>query len=332
MLVVSSIYISSIDNRQLLRCLAALIAVSLPGSLLFAAPQTNDEPAAKSSDRPATTVLVLVDGRPITEGDLGFMMLTHRVPEELRSSRRKHFVEQLIDRRLIRSFLARRKTTASEIELDRQVQRIRELIRKGGDDPKEILARLGYTEKTLREELALPLAWKRHIADIVTQKRLETYFTEHRQELNGTRLRASHIFIKVPTDKETDELKAAEQKLQGIRADIVGGKVTFAEAAKKHSQAPSSEQGGDVGFFPYRGRMPIAFTRVAFALEVGEVSRPFRTPFGVHLVTVTERKPGDLSLEDARPLIWNRISQELWAETVAAERTKAKIEWKARIE
>ena len=42
---------------------------------------------------------------------------------------------------------------------------------------------------------------------------------------------------------------------------------------------------------------------------------------------VTEHKPGDLSLEDVRPLIVNRISQELWSKTVEAERAKTKIKW-----
>ena len=85
--------------------------------------------------------------------------------------------------------------------------------------------------------------------------------------------------------------------------------------------------GGDVGFFSFRGKMPVAFTSVAFALKVGEVSEPFVTQFGTHLVTVTERKPGTLSLEDVRPQVLTQISGKMWNETVAQERGKVKIEW-----
>ena len=74
--------------------------------------------------------------------------------------------------------------------------------------------------------------------------------------------------------------------------------------------------------------MPAAFADAAFELKDGEISSPFRTQFGVHLVTVTGRKPGDLSLEDARDRVLARLSDELWRETVAAERKQAAIEWK----
>jgi parvulin-like peptidyl-prolyl isomerase len=74
--------------------------------------------------------------------------------------------------------------------------------------------------------------------------------------------------------------------------------------------------------------MPEEFSRAAFGLKVGEISRPFRTPFGVHLCLVTERRPGDLSLEDVREEVLKRLSQELWDQTVVELRKAAKIEWK----
>ncbi|MGH7948605.1 MAG: peptidylprolyl isomerase, partial [Candidatus Binataceae bacterium] len=95
------------------------------------------------------------------------------------------------------------------------------------------------------------------------------------------------------------------------------------------SESPTREKGGDLGFFPYRGKMPTAFTQVVFKLKLGEVSEPFITPFGAHLAKVIEVKAGEaaLSLEDARPAVLSRMSNELWNETVAAERAKANIPW-----
>jgi peptidyl-prolyl cis-trans isomerase C len=65
---------------------------------------------------------------------------------------------------------------------------------------------------------------------------------------------------------------------------------------------------------------------VAFALKTGDVSQPIESPFGVHLITVTDRKPGDLSLEDVRGKVLDVLSKELWDKTVAELRTQAKIE------
>ena len=61
-------------------------------------------------------------------------------------------------------------------------------------------------------------------------------------------------------------------------------------------------------------------------MKDNEISDPVRTPFGLHLITVIERKPGEVSLEDVRAVVFNELSQELWRETVKAQKEKAKIE------
>ena len=69
------------------------------------------------------------------------------------------------------------------------------------------------------------------------------------------------------------------------------------------------------------------FSQAAFPLKTGEVSEPFRTRYGYHLLTVTERRPGQLSLEDVRALIYNKLAQQAWNELVAEQRKQAEIEW-----
>ena len=59
--------------------------------------------------------------------------------------------------------------------------------------------------------------------------------------------------------------------------------VSFEELAQKYSSCPSRASGGDLGEFG-KGRMVEAFEDAAFSLNVGEVSKPIRTPFGYHLI------------------------------------------------
>jgi parvulin-like peptidyl-prolyl isomerase len=63
----------------------------------------------------------------------------------------------------------------------------------------------------------------------------------------------------------------------------------FAEVAREASEGPSSEEGGDLGFFP-RGRMVKPFEDVAFSLEPGATSEVVRTSHGLHLIRVEEKK------------------------------------------
>ncbi|NOX53691.1 MAG: hypothetical protein GXP27_04500 [Planctomycetes bacterium] len=281
--------------------------------------------APPTPSRDSQHVLVTVDGQPITEGDLSLMMLSRRIPPEQQAQVRQAFLEQLIDRRLLQRFLAKRKVRPSKLLLDAQVQTILDMIRRKGDDPEAVLNRLGYTVETLRQELALPLAWKTYVQLAVTPDRLRQYWRQHRHEFDGTEVRAAHILLKAKTDAEAGE---AEERLRRIRQDIVDGTISFADAARRYSQAPSRDQGGDLGYFPYRGKMPIELSRVAFALKVGEVSEPFRSAFGVHLLTVTDRRPGQLSLEDAREQVLEQIGEQMRRELLQRLRAKARIEWK----
>ncbi len=90
------------------------------------------------------------------------------------------------------------------------------------------------------------------------------------------KIRASHILVE--TEDEANDLY--EQIKNG--AD-------FAELAMEHSLCPSKRDGGDLRFFG-KGMMVKPFEDAAFALEVGEVSKPVKTQFGWHIIKVTDKK------------------------------------------
>ena len=98
---------------------------------------------------------------------------------------------------------------------------------------------------------------------------------------------ASHILIpfqgaqNAPADAmDREEARAV---LETISDSISSGLITFEDAAVDHSSCPSSERGGMLGAFP-RGAMVPEFEEVAFAIEPGEVSQVFETPYGFHIV------------------------------------------------
>ncbi|WP_461480968.1 peptidylprolyl isomerase [Porticoccus sp.] len=106
---------------------------------------------------------------------------------------------------------------------------------------------------------------------------------------------ARHILIKPNEIRTEEETKAM---LEGIRADILNG-ADFTELARENSEdIASSMAGGDVGW-SLPGQFVPEFETVMHKLELNEVSEPFRSQFGWHILQVTERRQQDFS-EDIR--------------------------------
>lgn len=275
----------------------------------------------------AGRVIVDVNGTTITAGDVAFAMSTRQVASEDRAEREPKLIEELIDRQLVRGFLAKRKFIAPADELAFQIQQAEDVIKKHEKDPATFLSKLGYTPERLKSELGLPLAWQAYVRHTITLPQTKEYFEQHRAELDGTQLRARQIFLKRSSKPDESDLVAKTKRLKELRSQIVAGKIRFEDAAKAHSESPTKEQGGDVGTFGFRGKLPSPVTRAAFDLKVNEISEPVVSAFGVHLIQVTERTPGELSLEDVRPQIMERLSDQLWADTVSRERKVASIQF-----
>ncbi len=306
--------------RGSLKWVLAIAGLALPALL-----------AAQDGQPGADRVLVVVNGEQIRESELQRCLQSRRIPEDKRDGPvRQEFLGQLIDTHVMKKYLASRDALPSKAEVDAAVEKVRLLAAKGGRDPSEALEQTGYTDESLRDEVMLPLAWSKHIRRVMTEKQVKDFFTLHHREFDGTKVKASHIFLKVATDRETPKLRLAEDRLRDIRARLAGQQITFAEAAQQYSEGPSAAKGGDLGEFTWTGKMPVSFCKVAFSLPVNQVSEIIRSPFGVHLCMVTERTPGKASLEDVRQEVVTQLAQELWKTTAAEQRTKAKLEWKSQ--
>jgi len=86
---------------------------------------------------------------------------------------------------------------------------------------------------------------------------------------------ARHILVK------------SQEECESIKKEIEEG-TDFAEMAKKHSECPSGQKGGDLGEFS-PGQMVKEFNDVVFNEEVGKVHGPVQTQFGYHLIEITSR-------------------------------------------
>nr|WP_242533130.1 peptidylprolyl isomerase [Niveibacterium umoris] len=139
------------------------------------------------------------------------------------------------------------------------------------------------------------------------------------------RTHVRHILIKT-SDKVSDA--EARQRLEQLRDRLVQGG-NFAELAKRYSNDGSAPKGGDLGWINPGDTVP-EFERAMNALPIDEISQPVQSPFGWHLIQVTERKTEDVSGErrrnQARAALRERKSDEAFDDFVRQLRDRAFVE------
>jgi parvulin-like peptidyl-prolyl isomerase len=144
-----------------------------------------------------------------------------------------------------------------------------------------------------------------------TEEELRKFYNDNPDKFNAPeRIRASHILLLVNA-KNTPEQKAEiKKKLEGIRGEIEKKTITFAEAAKKYSEdLTTAPKGGDLNFFA-RGQMVKIFEDVAFALNIGAISPIIETPYGYHIIQVTEiKQAGKETFEASKSAIQTYLDQ-----------------------
>ena len=121
----------------------------------------------------------------------------------------------------------------------------------------------------------------------VTPQDVERFYNQNIEQYSTPeQVRARHILLKTEGKDEAAVRAAAERVLAEVRAPGAD----FAALATKYSEDEASKaRGGDLDFFS-RGRMVPEFEQVAFALEPGAISDLVKTPFGFHVIQVTEKR------------------------------------------
>jgi peptidyl-prolyl cis-trans isomerase D len=145
----------------------------------------------------------------------------------------------------------------------------------------------------------------------LTDKEIEDYYNANRLSKFTTPKQAKVRYIMVRLDPAADDKQkeAARARANRILAEARGGK-NFAELARKESEDPSAEKGGEIGWLN-QGQVPEALDKQIFALAKGEISEPIETPLGFHIVKVEDvKEEKTLSLAEAKPVITRELKLE----------------------
>lgn len=311
--------------------LRLLAVVGLLAPCGLAAAQNPPAPKAAPPEPPPGVVAV-VNGRPITEAEIDPLVKANLAAARLTAAQRRQLfaavLDDYIDDLLLKQFLAKNGPKADPAEIDAQMTALKAQLARENRTLAYYLKQTGRTEAQLREDWAAAIQLTGYVKAQVTDEQLKAYHAANKDIFDKVEVRLSHIVIRTGRNTTAAAKAAAREKLQAVRADLLAGKVTFAAAAKKFSQCPSATKGGDLGFIPRRGLPedePLA--KAAFALPVNGLSDVVETEYGIHLLTVSERKPGTPStIEKCIVEVLEAYTDDSRAELVAKLRKEAKIQ------
>ncbi len=216
-------------------------------------------------------------------------------------SLRREFLDKMIEDKVLLVEAERDTTiTVTNREVGEALTRQIEMIKSQFPTEEAFLAQLraeGLTLRELREQyhdevknqiLKDKLIQKRLALVKVSSGEVKRFFEANRDSLpeKPAGIRLSHILIGINPGEATRDSLYNFAAL--IRDKAVSGE-NFEILARNYSDDPSSENGGDLGWFS-RGEMVPPFEDAAFALQPGEISGVVETVFGFHVIKVTGRK------------------------------------------
>jgi len=151
----------------------------------------------------------------------------------------------------------------------------------------------------------------------VSDEEVKTFY-EGNLELFDTeeQVHVRHIIFNATFEADAQTVAEARAKAEDAHRRALAGE-DFAELARELSEGPTAAKGGDLGFFT-RGQTAPAFDAAAFALEPGGISPVVRSPFGLHVIKVEEKRPARrVPLDEVFEHVRNLLAQQKTGASVA---------------
>ncbi len=234
----------------------------------------------------------------------------------------------LLDRLVIHELALQEAHGHEPAALDDMVKRQIETVRAQAGTAEvfsNVLASLHVTEKEYADRLREDLIVRERVRQVaeagatVSAEEVRKFYDDNPDKMKTPeRVRASHILIQVaPT--ATDEIKKQKRTVIESVLTLLKQGEKFSDLAAKYSEDPiSARNGGDLGYFA-RGQMAPEFETVAFSLKTNELSDVVTTPFGYHIVLVTDRQPaGQRTFDEVKDDI-ERYLRQTKQQQVAAD-------------
>jgi peptidyl-prolyl cis-trans isomerase SurA len=227
---------------------------------------------------------------------------------EMQQRARAQALRDLVDEHLQLQEAAEFEITVTPEQIDRRLADIARQNQATVEQLSSQLARDGISISTLRSQIEADIAWQRLMGGMygsrVRISEVEIRETQERIAANATRpqYQMSEIFLPAETEQEFSEM---EQGAMRLLQEMQRG-APFPLVARQFSQSPSAAAGGDIGWIASTELAP-ELQPVAAQLQPGQVSLPIRTPTGVYIIAMRDRRagapPGATSIVNLRQIV-----------------------------
>lgn len=148
-------------------------------------------------------------------------------------------------------------------------------------------ATLDAEVEEFRKELLISRYFEQYLSEAVTEQGIQNYYNDHVEQYQSRKAKVAHILFRTNPRMDDTERQVVLSKAAEAYSRISAGE-DFAAVAKAVSEdRVSAEQGGDLGWIN-EGAVSAGFSNKVFGMQTGEVSEPFLTDFGFHIVKLEE--------------------------------------------
>ena len=233
----------------------------------------------------------------------------------MKATIRKQAVDNAINRILLEGALVKAGAKADKKTLGERMDYFRKNF-VSDEAYNADLAKRGMTADQFRREIEIGILaeelFNKRTASIkpVSEQDVRAFYENNEERfVQPERVKASHILLTVNKD-DSDAIRAQKKaEAQRILGELKKG-ADFAEMARKFSDCPSKQQGGDLGYFE-RGRMVPEFEKVAYGLKTGQMSGIVETQFGYHIIKTTEHTAASTApFDEAKQNIMQYLTEQ----------------------
>ena len=205
---------------------------------------------------------------------------------------RKQVLERLILVRLQVAQATQQGIRVGDQDVDAALGNVANQNRMTMDQLRASLARDGIEfadfRDSIRDEIAIQRLRQRYAQTSVSVSDAEVDAAMSAQA-NGVQYHLAHLLVALPENPTSDQIAAAQTKIEGIKGLIDRGEMDFATAAARYSDGQNALEGGDLGWRS-SDEIPTAFANMISGLQPGQVIGPIRGPSGFQLVKLVETR------------------------------------------